>query len=170
MTWVRLKTLFQFAGPVAEESYSDSTLFLDTYYHQLAADLVYCSGASRNGLVDGESRQKLKRQSLEAQGKWSDTMSQLEETLGGLRIIKAFIAEDKMVDRFTKCSNELRDATNRVAIRQALAHPMSEFLGTLLIVLVLWFGGILILGNDHSSLEAPTFIFYMVILIVSSTR
>ena len=116
------------------------------------------------GWLMGKVGKKLKRQSLEAQGKWSDTMSQLEETLGGLRIIKAFIAEDKMVDRFTKCSNELRDATNRVAIRQALAHPMSEFLGTLLIVLVLWFGGILILGNDHSSLEAPTFIFYMVIL------
>ena len=74
-------------------------------------------------------------------------MSQLEETLGGLRIIKAFIAEDKMVDRFKQCSDELRDATNKVAIRQSLAHPMSEFLGTLLIVLVLWFGGLLILGD-----------------------
>ena len=90
-------------------------------------------------------------------------MSQLEETLGGLRIIKAFIAEDKMVDRFKQCSNELRDATNKVAIRQSLAHPMSEFLGTLLIVLVLWFGGLLILG-DGTSMEASTFIFYMVIL------
>ena len=116
------------------------------------------------GWLMGVVGRKLKRQSLEAQAKWSDTMSQLEETLGGLRIIKAFIAEDKMINRFTKCSNELRDATNKVAIRQAMAHPMSEFLGTLLIVLVLWFGGILILGNDHSSLEAPTFIFYMVIL------
>ena len=106
---------------------------------------------------------KLKRKSLEAQGKWSDTMSQLEETLGGLRIIKAFIAEDKMVDRFKQCSDELRDATNKVAIRQSLAHPMSEFLGTLLIVLVLWFGGLLILG-DGTSMEASTFIFYMVIL------
>ena len=106
---------------------------------------------------------KLKRQSLEAQAKWSDTMSQLEETLGGLRIIKAFIAEKKMVDRFTKCSNEYRDATNRVAIRQSLAHPMSEFLGTLLIVIVLWFGGSLILGNN-STIDAPSFIFYMVIL------
>ena len=116
------------------------------------------------GWLMGKVGKKLKRQSLEAQGKWSDTMSQLEETLGGLRIIKAFIAEDKMVDRFTRCSNELRDATNRVAIRQALAHPVSEFLGTLLIVLVLWFGGMLILGDKSSSLEAPTFIFYMVIL------
>lgn len=115
------------------------------------------------GWVMGKVGKKLKRQSLEAQGKWSDTMTQLEETLGGLRIIKAFIAEQKMIDRFTQCSNELRNATNRVATRQALAHPMSEFLGTLLIVLVLWFGGSLILG-EQSSIDAPTFIFYMVIL------
>lgn len=115
------------------------------------------------GWVMGVVGKKLKRQSLEAQAKWSDTMSQLEETLGGLRIIKAFIAEKKMVDRFTKCSNEYRDATNRVAIRQSLAHPMSEFLGTLLIVIVLWFGGSLILGNN-STIDAPSFIFYMVIL------
>lgn len=115
------------------------------------------------GWVMGKVGKKLKRQSLEAQGKWSDTMTQLEETLGGLRIIKAFIAEQKMIDRFTQCSNELRDASNRVATRQALAHPMSEFLGTLLIVLVLWFGGSLILG-EKSSIDAPTFIFYMVIL------
>ena len=115
------------------------------------------------GWLMGKVGKKLKRKSLEAQGKWSDTMSQLEETLGGLRIIKAFIAEDKMVDRFKQCSNELRDATNKVAIRQSLAHPMSEFLGTLLIVLVLWLGGLLILG-DGTSMEASTFIFYMVIL------
>lgn len=115
------------------------------------------------GWFMGKVGKKLKRRSLEAQGKWSDTMSQLEETLGGLRIIKAFIAEDKMVDRFKQCSDELRDATNRVATRQALAHPMSEFLGTLLIVLVLWFGGLLILG-EGTSMEASTFIFYMVIL------
>ena len=115
------------------------------------------------GWLMGKVGKKLKRKSLEAQCKWSDTMSQLEETLGGLRIIKAFIAEDKMVDRFKQCSDELRDATNKVAIRQSLAHPMSEFLGTLLIVLVLWFGGLLILG-DGTSMEASTFIFYMVIL------
>ena len=115
------------------------------------------------GWLMGVVGKKLKRQSLEAQAKWSDTMSQLEETLGGLRIIKAFIAEKKMVDRFTKCSNEYRDATNRVAIRQSLAHPMSEFLGTLLIVVVLWFGGSLILGNN-SAIDAPSFIFYMIIL------
>ena len=109
------------------------------------------------GWLMGKVGRKLKRQSLEAQGKWSDTMSQLEETLGGLRIIKAFIAEDRMIDRFTRCSNELRDAVNKVA------NPMSEFLGTILIVSVLWFGGALILGHN-SSLTAPTFIFYMVIL------
>lgn len=115
------------------------------------------------GWIMGKVGKKLKRKSLEAQSKWSDTMSQLEETLGGLRIIKAFIAEDKMVNRFTQCSNELRNATNKVAIRQSLAHPMSEFLGTLLIVLVLWFGGMLILGKSDS-IDASTFIFYMVIL------
>lgn len=115
------------------------------------------------GWVMGKVGRKLKRQSLDAQAKWSDTMSQLEETLGGLRIIKAFIAERKMVDRFTTCSNDFRRATNKVAMRQALAHPMSEFLGTLLIVIVLWFGGSLILSNN-STIDAPTFIFYMVIL------
>ncbi len=115
------------------------------------------------GWLMGKVGKKLKRKSLFAQSKWSDTMSQLEETLGGLRIIKAFVAERKMLDRFAACSNEYRDATARVATRQALAHPMSEFLGTLLIVLVLWFGGLLILG-ESSSIEASTFIFYMVIL------
>lgn len=115
------------------------------------------------GWIMGTVGKKLKRQSHEAQGKWSDTMSQLEETLGGLRIIKAFVAEKKMVDRFTRCSNEYRDAINRVAMRQSLAHPMSEFLGTLLIVVVLWFGGSLIL-KDASSINAPMFMFYMAIL------
>ena len=115
------------------------------------------------GWVMGQVGRKLKRQSLDAQNKWSETMSQLEETLGGLRIIKAFVAEEKMISRFNKCSNEFRQATNKVATRQALAHPMSEFLGTILIVIVLWFGGSLILG-DKSSIDAPTFIFYMVIL------
>ena len=106
---------------------------------------------------------KLKRESLEAQAKWSDTMSQLEETLGGLRIIKAFIAEDRMKDRFLKTSNELKKATSKVAVRQALAHPVSEFLGTIMIMIVLWFGGTLIIGNN-SPIDAPTFIFFMVIL------
>ena len=90
-------------------------------------------------------------------------MSQLEETLGGLRIIKAFNAEDRMKERFLKTSNELKKATSKVAIRQALAHPVSEFLGTIMIMIVLWFGGTLILGNN-SPIDAPTFIFFMVIL------
>ena len=90
-------------------------------------------------------------------------MSQLDEMLGGLRIIKAFIAEDKMLDRFSRVNNEFRDASNRVAIRQASAHPVSEFLGTCIIVLVLWFGGTLIFSNK-APIDAPTFIFYMVIL------
>ena len=106
---------------------------------------------------------KLKRQSLEAQAKWSDTMSQLDETLGGLRIIKAFIAEDKMKARFKNTADEYRKAASRVSIRQASAHPVSEFLGTCMIMIVLWFGGTLIL-RDNSPFDAPTFIFYMVIL------
>ncbi len=106
---------------------------------------------------------KLKSDSLEAQQKWSDTMSQLDETLGGLRIIKAFIAEDKMKERFTKTCNDHRKASGRVSTRQASAHPVSEFLGTCMIMLVLWFGGTLIL-SDKSPIDAPTFIFYMVIL------
>lgn len=113
--------------------------------------------------IMGKVGKTLKRKSLKAQNLWSDSMSQLEETLGGLRIIKAFIAEDKMVRRYTKISNEVRSANAWVATRQAMAHPMSEFLGTILIVIVLWFGGLLILG-DKSTIDAPTFIFYMVIL------
>ena len=106
---------------------------------------------------------QLKRESLEAQGKWSDTMSQIDETLGGLRIIKAFIAEDKMKARFLNTSNELKRANSKVFIRQALAHPVSEFLGSVMIMIVLWFGGTLIL-NDNASIDAPTFIFFMIIL------
>ena len=106
---------------------------------------------------------KLKRRSLEAQAKWSETMSQLDETLGGLRIIKAFIAEDKMMERFARTADEHRRAVNRVATRQASAHPVSEFLGTCMIMIVLWFGGTLILSNS-SPISAPSFIFYMVIL------
>ncbi len=115
------------------------------------------------GWFMGMVGKKLKRRSRIAQEKWSITMSQLEETLGGLRIIKAFIAENKMIERFLKSTNEVRSATCRVATRQALAHPMSEFLGTILIVFVLWFGGLLIL-NENSPIDASTFIFYMVIL------
>ncbi|MDR0961303.1 MAG: ABC transporter ATP-binding protein/permease [Mediterranea sp.] len=115
------------------------------------------------GWVMGFVGKKLKRQSLEAQARWSDTMAQLEETLGGLRIIKAFIAEQKMRLRFNKCSNDYRSAINRVATRQSLAHPMSEFLGTCIIVIVLWFGGTLVLGN-HGGITASSFIYYLVIL------
>ena len=106
---------------------------------------------------------KLKRQSLEAQGKWSETMAQLDETLGGLRVIKAFIAEDKMKERFTATANEYRKASAKVAVRQASAHPVSELLGSIMIMIVLWFGGTLIL-SDKAPIDAPTFIFYMTIL------
>lgn len=115
------------------------------------------------GWLMGRIGRKLKHQSLDAQNKWSDTMAQLEETLGGMRIIKAFTAEHKMKKRFDQSTNEFRDASNKVSIRQASAHPVSEFLGTSLIVLVLWYGGTLIF-SDHSPIDAPTFIFYMVIL------
>lgn len=106
---------------------------------------------------------KLKRKSLEAQAKWSETMSQLDETLGGLRIIKAFIAEEKMKERFSQTADEYRKASARVAVRQASAHPVSEFLGSVMIMIVLWFGGTLIL-RDNAPIDAPTFIYYMVIL------
>ena len=115
------------------------------------------------GWAMGKIGRKLKRHSLEAQNKWSETMAQLEETLGGMRIIKAFTAEDKMCKRFDDSADEFRIACNRVVIRQSSAHPVSEFLGTCLIVLVLWYGGTLIF-SDHSPIDAPTFIFYMVIL------
>ena len=105
---------------------------------------------------------KLKAQSTEAQSLWSDTMSMVEETLGGLRIIKAFCAESKMNWRFDKVNSEYRDNIMRVNIRQQMAHPMSEFLGTILIVVVLWFGGILVL--DYSRIDGPTIIFYLVML------
>lgn len=114
------------------------------------------------GWVMGAVGRKLKAQSLKAQGLWSDTMSQVEETLGGLRIIKAFCAEEKINRRFRKINDELRDSIIRVGVRQALAHPMSEFLGTVLIVIVLWFGGWLVLNN--MTLTGPTFIYYLVIL------
>ena len=115
------------------------------------------------GYIMGRIGRKLKRRSLDAQNKWSETMAQLEETLGGMRIIKAFTAEKKMCSRFDQSANEFRQATNRVAIRQASAHPVSEFLGTCLIVLVLWYGGTLIF-SENPPVDAPTFIFYMVIL------
>jgi hypothetical protein len=105
---------------------------------------------------------KLKQNSVKAQNLWSDTMSQVEETLGGLRIIKAFSAEEKMNARFDKINSNYRDSTLKVTIRQQLAHPMSEFLGTLMIVIVLWFGGTLVLNEQV--LSGPTFIYYLVML------
>lgn len=111
----------------------------------------------------GALGKRLKRDSLEAQDKWSDTMSQVEETLSGLRIIKAFNAEEKMKRRFRRTADEHKRLVNKVAIRQASAHPVSEFLGTIMIMIVLWFGGTLIL-NGNDVFDAPTFIFYMVIL------
>lgn len=114
------------------------------------------------GWAIGAVGKKLKAKSIAAQALWSDTMSQVEETLGGLRIIKAFCAEEKMNDRFDRTNTNYRNSILRVNTRQQLAHPMSEFLGTLMIVIVLWFGGILVL-NDYA-LSGPTFIYYMVIL------
>lgn len=105
---------------------------------------------------------KLKRKSIEAQSLWSDTMSQVDETLGGLRIIKAFCAEEKMNNRFSNINNHYRSSVQRVNIRQQMAHPMSEFLGTVLIIIVLWVGGILVL--DQQILSGPTFIYYLVML------
>jgi len=115
------------------------------------------------GWIMGRVGRKLKAQSLKAQDKFSETTSQLEEMLGGMRIIKAFVAEEKMLNRFRSASDEYRNAIARVTLRQASAHPVGEFLGTVLIVLVLWFGGTLIF-SEQSPIDAPTFIFYMVIL------
>lgn len=106
---------------------------------------------------------KLKASSLQAQKYWSDTMSQVEETLGGLRIIKAFLAEGKMSKRFDKVTEDMRSKNVRVGVRQSSAHPVSELLGSIMIAIVLWFGGTLIIG-DHASIDAPSFISYMTIL------
>ena len=114
------------------------------------------------GWIMGIVGRKLKAGSLEAQGLWSDTLSQVEETLGGLRIIKAFNAEEKMNNRFDNINSSLRKSVMRVAIRQQLAHPMSEFMGTVMIVVVLWFGGMLVLNNQ--TLSGSTFIYYLVML------
>ena len=114
------------------------------------------------GVVMGRVGKRLKRQSLEGQNQWGLLMSNIEETLGGLRIIKAFNAESKVRDRFHRDNQVFYDISNKVARRQSLAHPMSEFLGTTAIAIILWFGGSLILDGS-SSLEAPTFIYYMVV-------
>lgn len=114
------------------------------------------------GYVMGRVGKKLKRKSLEGQQQWGGLMSQIEETLGGLRIIKAFNAEKKIQERFEKSNEQFRRLTNRIYRRQQMAHPMSEFLGTVTIVVVLWYGGTLILSNN-SPIDAPTFIYYLVI-------
>lgn len=111
----------------------------------------------------GAIGRKLRAQSAEAQQYWSDTMSQVEETLGGLRIIKAFLAESKMSARFEGITDAMRRKNNRVAVRQASAHPVSEFLGSTMIAIVLWFGGTLILSSK-SIIDAPSFMSYMAIL------
>ncbi|MBO5866156.1 MAG: ABC transporter ATP-binding protein [Bacteroidaceae bacterium] len=115
------------------------------------------------GWIMGAIGRKLKARSLVVQQKFGETTSQMDETIGGLRVVKAFVAEKKMSSRFLKCCNELRGAVIRVAMRQALAHPMSEFLGTCVIVIVLWFGGTLIL-NENSLISAPAFIYYLTML------
>ena len=114
------------------------------------------------GWIMGKVGRKLKRTSKEAQARWSDTMSQVEETLGGLRIIKAFCAEEKMNRRFDNTNSNYRNQILKVNTRQQMAHPMSEFLGTVMIIIVLWFGGILVLNQQV--LSGPTFIYYLVIL------
>ncbi len=114
------------------------------------------------GWFMGYVGRKLKARSIEAQQLWSDTMSQVEETLGGLRIIKAFCAEEKMNKRFARVNDAYRSLIMRVNIRQQMAHPMSEFLGTVMIIIVLWFGGILVL--NYNAISGPTFIYYLVIL------
>ena len=113
--------------------------------------------------IMGKIGRRLKEQSLEAQTLWSDTMSQVEETLGGLRVVKAFLAERKMGKRFDRITEAMKVKNTRVATRQALAHPVSECLGTIMIAIVLWFGGTLIL-KDNAPIDAPTFIFFLVIL------
>ena len=123
------------------------------------------------GYVMGAVGKKLKRSSLEAQNKWGELMSQIEETLGGLRIIKAFNAEQKISDRFHKGNDEYRQMTNQITRRQYLAHPMSELLGTITIAVVLWFGGSLIL-KDNSLLDASVFIYYLTVfyLIINPAK
>ena len=115
------------------------------------------------GWIMGTVSRKLKSQSAIVQGMWGSMLAQLDETLGGLRIIKAFIAEKKMLQRFVNINDEFRKNASAMSLRQNAAHPMSEFLGTVIIVIVLWFGGFLIL-NESNLIDAPTFIFFMVIL------
>ena len=146
-----------FKNPILIVAYFATLLFISwqlTLFTLIIVPLI--------GWFMGFVGRRLKQRSIKAQSLWSDTMSQVEETLGGLRIIKAFCAEKKMNARFDQINSQYRRHIMRVNIRQQLAHPMSEFLGTVMIVIVLWFGGVLVL-NDYA-LTGPTFIYYMVIL------
>jgi ABC-type multidrug transport system fused ATPase/permease subunit len=123
------------------------------------------------GYIMGKVGRSLKRRSVEAQNLWGSLMARIEETLTGLRIIKAFNAEQKMTDGFDSASNKFRDMSNRIARRQMLAHPMSELMGTATIAVVLWYGGTLILGRENS-IEAPIFMMYLSIfyLIINPAK
>ena len=146
-----------FKNPVLIIAYFATMLFVSWQLTTFTLIIVPVMGWFM-GLVG----RKLKQDSARAQSLWSDTMSQVEETLGGLRIIKAFCAEDKMNRRFDQINSSYRSHLMKVNIRQSSAHPMSEFLGTVMIVIVLWFGGMLVLNNQ--TITGPTFIYYMVIL------
>ena len=146
-----------FKNPILIISYFTALLFIS--WQLTLFSLVF---VPIFGWFMGFVGRKLKRKSIAAQSLWSDTMSQVEETLGGLRIIKAFCAEDKMNQRFDRINSDYRNSVQRVNIRQQMAHPMSEFLGTVLIIIVLWVGGILVL--DQQILSGPTFIYYLVML------
>ena len=146
-----------FKNPILVVSYFISLLFISwqlTLFTFIFVPLF--------GWFMGIVGRKLKQQSIKVQSLWSDTLSQVDETLSGLRIIKAFCAEKKMRDRFESINDMYRSSVMRVGIRQQLAHPMSEFLGTVLIVIVLWVGGLLVL--DQKMLSGPTFIYYLVML------
>ena len=146
-----------FKNPVLIIAYFSTLLFISWELTLFTLTIVPLMG-----MLMGAVGRKLKKASLKAQSLWSDTMSMVEETLSGLRIIKAFCAEEKMNARFDRVNTAYRNDLMRVNIRQSLAHPMSEFLGTLMIVIVLWFGGILVL--NYQAITGPTFIYYMVIL------
>ncbi len=146
-----------FKNPILIVSYFAALLFISWQLTVFTLVIVPIMG-----WFMGYVGRKLKQDSIKAQSLWSDTMSQVEETLGGLRIIKAFCAEHKMNKRFNQINTAYRDDIMKVNIRQSSAHPMSEFLGTIMIVIVLWFGGVLVL--NYQSLSGPIFIYYMVML------
>ena len=146
-----------FKNPILIIAYFSTLLFISWQLTLFTLAIVPLMGWFM-GMVG----RKLKQKSIKAQALWSDTMSQVEETLGGLRIIRAFCAEDKMNARFDRVNSAYRENIRRVNTRQQMAHPMSEFLGTVMIVIVLWFGGTLVLGSG--TLSGPTFIYYMIIL------